>query len=525
MVKIKGLVLVCIFICMQKISAQTNYKFLIYFTDKNTTTFSLTQPLQFLSQRALDRRERQGITLKQDDLPVPQPYLDSCKFKGALVLYSLKWLNAAVIEADSSELNAILSLPFVHHDKFVRARKGGVNATTESFNYGGSFNQLEMLGANQMHVDGLNGEGMVIAIFDAGFNNADILDVFQSHYQEGRVLSTWDFVENEEDVYDDSNHGTHCFSICGGFKEGALIGPAYKASFHLLTTEDESSETELEELNWAKAAEYADSVGADLISSSLGYNTFDDDVNNHTYADLDGNSTLITQAADKAASKGIIVVNSAGNEGNNSWHYLLAPADGDSVVAVAAVDANRMYATFSSRGPSSDGRIKPDLAAKGQGTTLSEFNNQIITSSGTSYSCPLISGFFASLWQGYRDYSNMELIDIVKQSASQYTTPDNQMGYGIPSYTKAKQMLSSDKFTILPNPGFGDFSLLLPISEVDKTIQLDFFDVLGKKVWDMRLTPFAPIQELGTLKVPAGMYYVRISSDALESSMKLIVGQ
>lgn len=508
--------------------AQVNYTFLLKFSDKNHSGYSIHNPEVFLSDKAIARRAKQHIPIKEEDFPVSKSYLDSCIAKGAEIIYTLKWQNAVVIEADSSELNTLLAFPFVLNAQRLQSREGSIQAITNSnsMSYGNSFNQNSMLGIDKMHEDGYNGKGITIAIFDAGFKNADNLDVFESHFQEGRVLSTWDFVHNEMNVYDDDNHGTHCWSICGGYKPGSLIGPAYQASYHLLETEDASQESELEEVNWAKAAEYADSAGVDIISSSLGYSTFDNSAENHTYADLDGDKTIITQAADKAASKGIVVVNSAGNEGNTSWYYLLAPADGDSVLAVGAVNASKLYASFSSKGPSFDGRVKPNVAAQGQSTVYSEYNNQIQAGNGTSYSCPLVAGFIAGVWQANKNLSNMDIMKMVEQSASQFENPDDFIGYGIPSYYKVKSLIGDvDHFAILPNPGVQDFELVIPYELTGELMSLNIYDLLGRNVWSDSFISNVSLLKMPTLVLFPGMYQVVLETNSVKQDLKLVIGR
>jgi subtilisin family serine protease len=506
--------------------AQQDYFFLVAFCDKKHSMYSVEKPEMFLSAKAIQRRVNQSLPISIQDLPVSAAYLDSCLTKGAQILYSLKWQNSVVLKTDSTKLFAIMKFPFVKHARLIQNSFGGIlsSNSVNSMSYGNSFNQNSMLGIDKMHDDGYNGNGIHIAIFDAGFRNADNLDVFQKHFQEGRVLSTWDFVHNESNVYDDDAHGTHCWSICGGYKPGSLIGPAYQASYHLLETEDASQESQLEELNWAKAAEYADSAGVDIISSSLGYSTFDNSAENYAYSDLDGDKTIITQAADDAASKGILVVSSAGNEGNTSWYYILAPADGDSVLAVGAVNSSKLYASFSSKGPSFDGRVKPNVSAQGQSTVHYEYTNQLSAGNGTSYSCPLVAGMAAGIWQANKSLTNMELLHTLEKSSSQYDAPDDFIGYGIPSYYKLKSMIGDvDQFSIFPNPGIDDFQLSLPFEISKEPISLGIYDLLGRKVWSYTFVATSPLMELPTLVLMPGLYQVILETESVKQDQKLII--
>lgn len=273
---------------------------------------------------------------------------------------------------------------------------------TNSFNYGQATGQTQMIAMDALHNLGYAGEGMLIALLDGGFLDANIMPSLDSVFSNNQVLATWDFVSNDANVYDDNWHGASVFSCIAANVPGEMVGTAPHAQFLLLRSEDVSSEYIIEEYNYAAAAEFADSAGADVIHSSLGYTKFDDASQDHTYADMNGNTAPATIAADLAAKKGIIVTSSAGNEGNSQWNYISVPADGDSVLAVGAVDQQAMYSSFSSNGPSADGRVKPDVAAVGGSTFLfMPFNPSVVQASGTSFSGPIIAGAAACLWQSW----------------------------------------------------------------------------------------------------------------------------
>src|SRR4030095_16295334 len=286
---------------------------------------------------------------------------------------------------------------------------------------------------------GLRGQGMQIALLDNGFNNyaSPSFNAFDSLNANHQVLGTWDFVAREQNVSDDGSHGMSCFSIIAANVPGQFVGKAPKANFWLYQTEDNSSEYPIEEFNWACGAEKADSSGSDVISSSLGYITFDNASLNHTYQDMDGNTTMAAIAADLAAKKGILVFISNGNFGIGSWHFLSTPADGDSVIAVGAVNTDGEVGDFSSYGPSSDGRIKPDIASVGVSAILVTAGGTIGSGNGTSFACPNMAGLATCLWQGFPELSNMQLRSALWQAATKATKPDDRMGYGIPDMKKA----------------------------------------------------------------------------------------
>ncbi|MBC7921790.1 MAG: S8 family serine peptidase, partial [Ferruginibacter sp.] len=409
-------------------------KYLVRLKDKANTPYSLHNPSRFLTPRSVQRRLKQGILLTERDLPVNPAYTDAIRQAGATLRYTSRWLNAALVEATPATLETVLRLPFVEGVEgkqalaAVRLAPGGRVSGGQSvagptrnevsapqskpvpLQYGPSIDQVAMIGADKMHEQGYHGEGMLVAVLDAGFRNVDQSSHFRHLFTNNQVVSTYDFVRGEPGVYEDDDHGAHVLGAMAGFEEGKLVGTAYQARYILLRTEDASSESRVEEVNWLMAAEYADSAGVDVINSSLGYNTFDDPSQNYTYADLDGDKALITRAADWAAAAGILVVNSAGNEGANRWQYIAAPADGDSVLAVASVDRNQVRAPSSSKGPSADRRVKPELAALGSGAVVGvSSTGNIVTSGGTSFSAPVLAGMATGFWQAHPQLTNMQV--------------------------------------------------------------------------------------------------------------------
>lgn len=461
------------------LSAQVSpTKYWVQFIDKAGSPYSINSPEEFLSAKAIERRQKQNIAIKENDLPVNPNYVDSVVSKGVQALYCSKWLNGMVVyTTDSSLIDQINALPFVQGTRPV-AKKPKPDSNNHKFGtpksldgivpdfskgaYGDALNQIDMIGGLPLHEQGYRGEGMVIAVLDAGFDNVNELAVFDKMFAEGRWLGGKDFVDGDNDIFGHHGHGTNCLSIMAADLENEMIGTAPDASYWLLRTEDGGSEYLIEEYNWVAGAEFADSVGADIISSSLGYTTFDDSTHDHSYANMDGNTTPITRGADIAASKGILVVNSAGNSGSNSWYYIGAPADGDSVLAIGATDEFAIYVDFSSKGPSYDGRVKPNVVAKGFQTTIVNVGDGvIIRGNGTSFSCPVISGMAACLWQANRTKTNMEVFQAIEESAAHYDDPNEFYGYGLPNFSWANMLLKgikpsditqSELITVGPSP-------------------------------------------------------------------------
>jgi len=444
-------------------------RYIVKFKDKGSSSYSLNTPSSYLSQRAIDRRTRYSIVIDSTDLPVTPRYIDSIRSAGTVtILNASKWMNAVSIQTtDAAALSKISSFPFVQSvsgialrianqtsagDKFgiekqlplPQQKEAGI--TSDFYNYGSSFDQIHIHNGEFLHDIGLRGQNMIIGMLDAGFNNYLTVKAFDSARANGQILGVYDFVAKDNSVNEDNAHGMECFSTIAANIPGQFVGTAPKASFYLFRTEDASTEYPIEEFNWVCGAERVDSAGGDVISSSLGYNTFDVPLTSasHTYADMNGNTTIAAIGADLAAKKGILVVNSAGNEGANSWKYIITPADGDSVMAVGAVNTAGAVAAFSSYGPSSDGQIKPDVASVGAGTIVQFPNNTIGGNNGTSFSCPNMAGLTSCLWQGFPEFNNMKIIHALQQSGSKASSPDDRVGYGIPDVKKAVMILLKD---------------------------------------------------------------------------------
>ncbi|MGZ8517223.1 MAG: S8 family serine peptidase [Chitinophagaceae bacterium] len=451
--------LLTIFLSLSEPKAQVS-RYVVQLKHKGATTYSLANPSPYLSQRAVERRIRYNIPIDSTDLPVPVSYLSQIQnIPGVTILNISRWLNAITIQTtDANAIATINALPFVQEISTIAARPGtkvnkhkeeimtipGASTRpgqikTDYFNYGAnSFNEIHLHNGEFLHNLGLRGQGMQIAMMDGGYFHYTSLKAFDSVNANAQVLSTWDFVSGNASVVEDNAHGMQCFSIIAANIPGQFIGKAPKASFHLFRTEDVSSEYPIEEFNWACGAEKADSAGADIISSSLGYGYgFNDPVPDYPYSDLNGDITISAKAADLAAKKGLLVFNAAGNSGNDYWRMITTPADGDSVVAVGAVSPSGTVASFSSYGPSADGRIKPDVASVGVSAMLQAPNNTIATSNGTSFACPNMAGLATCLWQGFPEFSNMRIVRALKEAASIYNSPNDRIGYGVPDMKKA----------------------------------------------------------------------------------------
>ncbi|MCF6222700.1 MAG: S8 family serine peptidase [Flavobacteriaceae bacterium] len=506
----------------------------VYFKDKPDEAAFLASPLSMLTQKALDRRTKQNITLDNKDIPISNTYISSVKNAiGIEVKSKSKWLNALHIIGSETDINALADLSFVDYIEFaannLNASSKSINVIQDKFevkidfNYGSSANQIEILNGDFLHQQNFTGNGMTIAVMDGGFLGVNTFTAFQRIRDNNQILGGYDFVNRSTNFYSGISHGTSVLSTMAAFVDGQLVGTAPDANYYLFITEDGSQETPLEESLWVEAAEKADSLGVDVINTSLGYSTFDDSRYNYTYADMNGTTTFITRGADIAFSRGMIVVNSAGNSGNNPWHYITAPADGFNVLAIGAVDGNENITGFSSFGPTSDSRIKPDANAKGGGTTLINGSGNVSTGNGTSFSSPVICGIIACLWQAYPYKTNIEIIQIIKESGHLYSNPRDQEGYGIPDFETVFNTLSgnnifADSFKLYPNP-FQNTIRFQFINNFDN-LQVTIFDLLGKRLLAKKVTQNNPLINVNNLS--QGIYILRVNQNKKSKSFKVI---
>ena len=529
--------------------AQGIEKHVIFLKDKNNNPFSLSNPSAFLTQRSLNRRTREGIALDMKDLPVTPSYVAQISATGATVYFSLKWFNAVVVAtSDASILSAIAALPFVDHIDQVSKKNpvhtagnpgtmqwNGIPPYTISmmpnplaassssvFDYGQGYNQAHMIAVDGLHNLGYSGEGMVIAQLDAGWYHVDQIAAFDSLWLHNQILGTRDFEVPGNNVFGDfmNSHGTSVLSTMGANLPGQLVGTAPHASYWLLRTEDADIEVLAEEYNWAGGAEFADSVGADVLNSSLGYTTFDNPVYNHSWSDLDGNTAPGSRAAGLAASRGIMVVNAAGNEGSGSWKYIGVPADNDSVLTIGAVDAQGFYAPFSSTGPTADGRIKPDVVAEGSGTAVVGQSGGVGNGYGTSFASPIMAGAMACLWQSAPTYTPEQLRNAVRNTASRAALPDTLLGYGIPNLLNAHMVLAAvpdlvrppNSYALSPVP-FTSAPVLKNLSNSTETVVVEIVMVTGQVIQTstLHMSPASSVCLDTFNNLASGVYFVRIT--------------
>lgn len=428
------------------------YLYRIYLRDKKGTSFSIAHPQAFLSQKALQRRHRQGIKVDSTDLPVSKVYLDSLRATGLVVRGTSRWHNTVTVASPIDDVaEKVRSFAFV--DSVVRlyvspdsivepvrklvSWKMRPDSTAHGY-YGNGYGQIAQLDGIRLHEAGFRGKGMTIAILDAGFHNADSIPAFSNIH----IIATKDFApQPTRDIFAEHYHGTMVLSTMAMNRPDTMVGTAPDADYVLIRTEDIPTETRAEEDSWTMGAEYADSIGVDVINSSLGYHEWDGDSIPFPLSILDGHTSYISQTASMLASKGIVLCNSAGNEGGSSWHKIGIPADADNILTVGAVSPTGKSASFSSVGPSQDGRVKPDVCATGAPAYVVNGQGRIGTNMGTSFASPILCGMVACLWQALPHLTAKQLIALVRRSGDRFPNPDNVYGYGIPDFYKAYTMM------------------------------------------------------------------------------------
>jgi serine protease AprX len=519
----------------------------VYFKDKPNSAAFFNNPLSELSQRSLDRRNNQGIALDTKDAPIESSYINQIKAATGITVHAKsKWLNCLHIRGSIANINALKLLSFVKNIDFADKSLNSViqkigtkrtinsvnktKAIVSSFNYGNSMNQIQMMNGTLLHQLNYTGAGKIIAVLDSGFPNVNTAPPFQRLITNNQILGGYNFVAKNSNYFSSNFHGTNVLSLMGGYTDGQLIGTAPDAKFYLYITEDASSENPVEESNWVEAAEEADRVGVDIINSSLGYFGYDDPSYSHTYADMTGNYAVASQGANIAFSKGIIVLASAGNEGQESEPHVGVPAEANEVLAVGAVDASENYASFSSIGPSYDGRVKPDVTAQGAQPYHYSNTSGTITNngSGTSYSCPLVAGMVACLWQALPNKTATEIRQLIIQSSDNFAAPPvksrAQFGYGIPDFNMALSNglsitdFSKTDIVVYPNPTKDTISFTLPKDFKSKKIAI--YTILGQKVLEANISTQSPSISLKSLN--SGVYFYKIDSTSYSVSGKII---
>jgi len=524
------------FMATCQLNGQGDYYYRVFFKDKGENSTGNTTLTELLSPRAVERRNKAGITQPDyRDLPVWTNYLKQISEKGFNLHCTSKWMNSALFRSFiAADINVLLDLPFVS-DVLIVKRPGSksnyinkLDFTEEVDNLPPFDRPITMVNGYPLHNSGYDGKNILIAVLDGGFLYGDQISSLIHLRSRNGIKYVYDFVNNSELVYTSSTHGTAVLSILAGKLEGTIEGTATGADYLLLRTEDITSEYPCEEDFWAAGAEFADSSGADIISSSLGYYEFDDPALNYKFSDADGNTAFITRVADIAASKGILVVNSAGNERNNAWQRIIFPADGDSVLASAAVDGNNYISTFSSSGPSADRRIKPDISTMGVSVPIQTHPSLVTRGSGTSFSCPVLSGMAACLMQAIPEAGNYDIIKALRKSANRYNTPDSLYGYGIPDMVTALTELQNEFIRIAgdivasPNPTKGDFELIF--SQPPGQFTLEIFSMTGTLIFRKKFPEYVGrriiITELQNRS--QGIYLIRFITGSGTNVQKVI---
>lgn len=516
----------------QSLFAQSSGQYWIGFTDKEDSPFSIDRPEEFLSPLSISKKALRGVAITESDLPPNPFYLDQIADIANAKCRESKWMNGCLVQIENPQLiEAIKALAFVREVRCVKkndpSTSGGKSLNEDKllkgFIYGDAEEQIDLHNGESLHFNGFDGKGMTIAVMDAGFNAVDIIASFRHLFTNGQLKGTYDFVADNDTVFHTSSHGREVLSTMTAIFHSETqdySGTAPAADYYLFRTEDTGSETPAEEFNWLLAAERADELGVDVINTSLGYYDFDDNEDDYLYEDMDGNTAVITIAADMAAAKGMLVVNAAGNEGNDPFLHIIAPADADSVLTVGAVNNVGELAEFSSRGPSADGRVKPDVVAVGADTYLIGNTNLPYTGNGTSYASPIMAGLAACLWQSAPEKTNMEVYEAIVQSASQYATPDSLMGYGIPNFEIAYELLNGKRISslssdisvqVFPNPSAGELFLTW-FSETESSMFLSIRDASGRVTEEFEFT--GTVGEYNGLvldqfaDLSAGMYFL-----------------
>lgn len=509
----------------------------VYLNDKQDVANSIENPTTILTQKAIDRKNRHHIVIDARDVPVNETYISQLKAAtGITVMAKSKWFNAVHVRGSEIDINNLVtSFSFVDHIEFAdkslnvskkvqQKQQSKFTETLTTFNYGTAANQIEMIKADQLHLTNYTGTGMTVAVLDGGFKNVNTMLAFQRLRNAGNILDDYDFVNRDDDVYTDAtaNHGTWVLSIMAGYLQDQYVGIAPDASYYLFATEDVSSENPVEESYWVEAAERADSLGVDVINTSLSYSTFDNPNYSYGNTDMNGNTAYITKGANIAFEKGMLIVVSAGNSGNDGVN---APADSPNVLTVGAVNASGSYMSFSSVGSAIQPSQKPDVVAQGKSSAVITENDVIATADGTSFSSPIMAGGIVCLWQALPSKTNAEIMQLVRESASQYSAPDYFIGYGIPDLQLAlSSTLSVDEnfrdnhINVFPNPVKDVVYFKLASNE--NYVDVNIFNMLGKHLSHAFITPTN--NQIDVSSLSNGMYLIKLESVNSSKTIKVI---
>ena len=511
----------------------------VFFADKENVQVSIENPLTILTQEALDRKALHEVVIDERDVPVNETYITTVKdTPGITVWAKSKWMNCIYVQGTMADIEALNDLSFVvgleYADKDLNwpnpvpvSDKFAIEQQQEriEYDYGAAANQIEMISGDFIHRQDFTGEGMIVAVMDSGFPNFENNPGYAHVMANNRLLGTYDFYARTTDVTGTGTHGSSTTSDIGGYVENQFVGTAPNASFYLFRTEYGPSENPREEAWWVEALERADSLGVDVVNTSLGYQAYDNANYDHSYEDLDGQTTFAARGANLAYEKGMILVTSAGNQGN-SFGTVATPADAIGLLAVGAVNAGGNYASFSSRGPTVDGRVKPDVMAQGQSAAVLTTTGAVDFSSGTSFSSPILAGAVACLWQSRPETKNFELMQIIRESAHLYQNPTPQMGYGIPNFEIAYNVLlglgiedlaQQSLIAIAPNPVKTYFEVSLPASVEQAEVLI--YNTIGQLIYR---TQVSHSQEQVSMEGwSKGLYIVSVKASGAENNFKI----
>lgn len=459
-------------------SAQSYY--LVYLKPKDLSKSKLC-----ISRESIERKQRFQIEIDERDYAIENIRLGEIQ-SISNVISSSRWLNAVSVVCTTKDIDRIKNLNFVDHIELLHTTNNVRKTTSQKLEsnytkdqYGLAFNQIKLHNGHSLHDAGFEGQGMKIAVFDAGFDHVDKIASFKHLFLENRIFPVRNIVEQSNNLYTLDGHGTGVLGCMAAYFPDSIVASAPKASYYLFITEDPGSETRIEELNWAVAAEMADSMGMDIINSSLGYHQFDDPSQNYSRENMDGKTTIISKAASIAVSKGIVVVNSAGNHGNKDWQIITAPADVAGVISVGALDNDANLADFSSRGFYKISQVKPNIVGVGKGTTLYYDQGIYHYGSGTSFSSPLLAGLIACFWQKNKNLSPVELRSVLYSLSSNYLSPNNEIGFGIPMFDIAinKRVIEmKDRIlSVYPNPSSRNTILEISANEAIENAEIEVY--------------------------------------------------
>ena len=514
---------------------------LVFLLDKEDVATSIANPISIMTQDAIDRKTLHNTPIDERDVPVNEAYITLLKNSPGISVHAKsKWMNAVYVRGSEVDIDNLVTSDFVSSvefmDKSLNFGPGGGTTPDKfaienqqsriTYNYGAAANQTTMLKVDYLHEQDFTGDGMVVAVLDSGFPNVLNNPAFSHIVSDGRLLGTYDFALRQENVDGTGSHGAQTFSDIGGFILDQFVGTAPEASFYLFRTEFGPTENPVEEAWWVEALERADSLGVDVVNTSLGYQDYDNSAYDHSYADLDGLTTIGARGANHAFDKGMILVTSAGNDGNG-FTFVGTPGDSAGMLTIGAVDSDGDYVSFSSIGPTVDGRVKPDVMAKGLNAAVVSSNGNVTTSNGTSFSSPIMTGAVASLWQARPEVPNAQIMQVVRESAHLFNNPTDQMGYGIPNFEDAlndllvlgvEDQLLKEQFAIYPNPVKTNINISFP----EGVLQANFilYNIIGEQVLNTKISNVNNWVDLSELV--SGMYFATIKSDSRTNSFKLI---